>query len=167
MGCPGLTIAGAAFEVAGLALLAWQITRIQRAEFGTPRFLQRLRNFFRPPLPQTIHAEGIASVSGGGNVTARGRRTSSASVEERLSSLEQQHADLERKVDESRKGLEARIAEINETVASVDASLKSAQNEQARKRRQDLRSTVHVQSVGTGLFFLGAVLSAAGNLVQC
>ena len=52
-------------------------------------------------------------------------------------------------------------------MASVEASLKAEQSEQAHKRRKELRSTVRVQGTGTALFVIGALLSAGGNLLPC
>jgi hypothetical protein len=38
MGCAGLTIAGGVLEIAGFALVAYELARIQRREFGEPEF---------------------------------------------------------------------------------------------------------------------------------
>lgn len=66
MGCAGLTIAGGVLEIAGFALVAYELARIQRREFGEPEFLRRLRGWLRRLLrrPVTHTAEaGAAPIS--------------------------------------------------------------------------------------------------------
>lgn len=59
--CLGLTIAGGAFEIVGFGLVAAELARIQWAEFGTPRFVQRLQGRVR----RLVGRGRVISVSGG------------------------------------------------------------------------------------------------------
>jgi hypothetical protein len=38
MGCVALIVLGVLFEATGLALVAWQLWRVQRREFGMPKW---------------------------------------------------------------------------------------------------------------------------------
>ncbi|HWT25488.1 MAG TPA: hypothetical protein VN213_18430 [Solirubrobacteraceae bacterium] len=42
-----LNIVGGVLEVGGFGQVAWELTRVQRQEFGTPRFVRALRGWMR------------------------------------------------------------------------------------------------------------------------
>jgi hypothetical protein len=74
MGCAFLIVLGVAFEVTGLGLVAWQLWRVQRREFGMPAWMLQARARLQPLMGRTTthHVELEALVHGRamGNVSS-------------------------------------------------------------------------------------------------
>lgn len=90
--CAGLTWTGVAFEVVGLGLVAVELTRVQRRDLGTPRWLQRVQNAARrlTGRPAVRRVVGLDSAVEVDSAVGLGiwRGASVPDVEHRLAALE-------------------------------------------------------------------------------
>jgi hypothetical protein len=170
VGCLGYTIAGGALEFIGLLIVAIEIGRIQRREFGTPRALARLRDWLRRCFGKGkvrhIQAMDRATTTETA-VPLTVQRRQAATIEGRVAWLEQQHKDLVREVDEAKKRLGVQIDQIEQQLAEFRTDLEHERAEREQSRRAFLRGTVTLQSVGTSFFLLGVVMSVLGNAFTC
>jgi len=171
MGCAGLTIAGGVLEIAGFALVAYELARIQRREFGEPEFLQRLRARLRRLLRRsaTHTAEASVAISGGGTVRAEGiaRRGSGETLDERVEALEENLGRLESEIDRREARLAKEIEEVRQSLSEMRAELDQERRAKEDERKASLRVSVTLQAWGTALFVVGAILSILGNTVNC
>lgn len=171
-GCLALTILGGIFEVAGLGLVAWEVTRLQRQEFGPPAWWLelegRVRRLLRRGRSQTVHVRGFdAAVTLDSAVQIKVGRGPAVLLEDKVRRLEQVTEDLRRELDETVARLETGISRAEQRVGELDAALRQVQQEEERSRKQTLRRQITIQALGTVLFFIGAVLSVLGNAVTC
>jgi hypothetical protein len=172
MGCVGLTIAGGAFEIVGFGLVAYELARIQRREFGEPKFLvrirTRLRKIFRRSRHQTVKVgAAVATASGSASVRGRVRRDPGNTFESRVEALERNFQHLEVEFDQSRARLEQSISELRKMLDGMRTELEREREEKDEERKVSLRTSVTLQAWGTGLFVFGAILSVMGNTVSC
>src|SRR3712207_6100103 len=106
-GCQSLTILGGIFEVVGFGMIVWQLARVQRQEFGWPRFLSRwygrlrahLRRLLRRP---PIVASASASMSLALSTSARGsvRRGMGPEAPDRFAAIEYNLTEIEKELRE-------------------------------------------------------------------
>lgn len=171
-GCVVLVILGGVFEIAGFVFVAWEIARIQRDEFGTPQFVTRLRGWVRrllrrPPTTHTAEMVGHA----GGTSSATGRLTVGvpphATPEQRITALERNVGELRRELDDRAAALESSIRKVEQAQHEMRSELDAQQRKREDRRRAALQRTVKLQTFGTALFVVGAVLSVLGNTVSC
>lgn len=171
MGCAGLTIAGGVLEIAGFTLVAYELARIQRREFGEPEFLQRLRGRLRRLLrrPVTHTAEAEAALAGGGTLRAEGiaRRGPGETLDDRVEALEENLGRLESEIDRREARLAQDIEEVRQSLSEMRAELDRERREREEDRKTSLRASVTLQAWGTALFVVGAILSILGNTVNC
>ena len=171
-GCLELTILGGVFEVIGLGLVAREVTRLQRQEFGPPawwlRLEGRMRRLLRLSRSQTIHVGGIESAAAfGSDVQVKVTRGPAVLLEDKVRRLEQIAEDLQSDLDAVRARSEKGISRIEQRIGSVEAEMGRARQEEERTRKETIRRQITIQAVGTFLFFVGAVLSVLGNAVTC
>jgi hypothetical protein len=166
--CVVLIVLGVLFEVTGLALVAWQLWRVQRREFGMPMWVgkahARLRRILRRKgstavvTPSTLeHGRAL------GGVVVMGRQPPGDSVESRLHALEQNFAALDRETQARFQRHEQEQGDLRRKVTETRAELERQQQEREGERREELRETMTLQWWGTGLFFVGAVLAGVAN----
>ncbi len=171
VGCGGLTIAGGVLEIAGFALVAYELARIQRREFGEPEFLQRLRARLRRLLRRsaTHTAEASATISGSGTVRAEGiaRRGPGETLDERVEALEENLGRLESEIDRRGARLAKDIEEVREGLSRMRTELDQERRQKEEEGKTSLRASVTLQAWGTALFVVGAILSVLGNTVNC
>ena len=74
---------------------------------------------------------------------------------------------LEREIDGHVDELEQRIHEVRERHEATRRELADQLQERERERRAALKTALSVQSIGTGFFVLGVVLSVLGNVATC
>src|ERR1044072_8395696 len=164
-----LTIVGGAFEIAGFALVAYELYRIQRQEFGTPEFIEKgvlwLRRIFRRPRDQTIHARSSAVILGRGRTSVRIRHGPGISVKERIEVLERNFKSLENEIHERIAEHNKSLDEVKSEVKDVRRELEQHQAEAEEKRKMTLQSSIAIQAWGTVLFAGGTILSVLGNVL--
>lgn len=170
-GCLPLTIAGGFLEVAGLSLVAWEITRIQREEFGTPRFILRAQAWVRRRLGRSVsHNLGVADsieVADDISVRRRAARHPGMTLEERIDALERDFGFLEDELTERDRKVEHKLRAIEQRQTEMRQQLDQEHREREERRKMSLRAAITLQAFGTVLFFFGAVLSVLGNAVSC
>lgn len=171
VGCVGLTIAGGVLEIAGFALVAYELARIQRREFGEPEFLKRLRLRLRRLLRRsvTVTAEAGGAIAIGGNARAEGvaRRGPGDTLDERVEAIEENIGRLEAEMNRRQTRLVAEIKDVREKQTMMRSELDQERQAKEEERKAALRTSVTLQAWGTGLFVLGTVLSILGNTVNC
>jgi flagellar hook-basal body complex protein FliE len=185
VGCLTLTIVGGVSEVCGLGLVAWEVTRLQRQEFGPPvwiaktqaaveRGMRRLRARVRRLLrkaPQPIEAvpanlSGTSSASGSASGTLTVKQ-GPARFEDRVRALEAALDSVREDAQRARNDFEARAVGIENRVREVDTRLEEHQTALEAARRAAARRQIRTQTLGAVLVFIGAVLSVLGNAATC
>lgn len=169
MGCLSLTVLGGIAEVLGLVLIALELTLVQRREFPGRgplarllRWLQRLR----ARLGRQKAAMGIASISGGGSVSASGSarvETAPQTLEGRVERLERQHTELEQRMTGLAEEVARRANELQQKLAEQREELGGRIDQLEQERLQHLEQSLRLQWPGILLFVVGVVLSVAGN----
>jgi hypothetical protein len=161
MGCVVLIVVGVLFEVTGLALVAWQLWRVQRREFGLPDWWRRLRGVRRVSSEFSLGwaVEADAALPG----AVRERAAPDASVEPRLSALEHNVDALDRETRARFERQEKRLDWLQSALKRQRAELQRKQEQREGEQRDQLREAMTLQWWGTGLFFVGAVLAGTAN----
>jgi hypothetical protein len=168
MWCAVLIVLGVLFEVTGLGLVAWQLWRVQRREFGLPAWVvtvrARLRRLFRRKVPTTVVSPSpIEHDRAIGGAVVMGRQPPGETVESRLHALEENFAALDRETHARFQRQEKEQADLERLVTETRAELERQQQEREGEEREQLREEMTLQWWGTGLFFLGAVLAGVAN----
>jgi hypothetical protein len=168
MGCVVLIGLGVLFEVTGLGLVAWQLWRVQRREFGMPAWvvtararLQRLLG--RGPSTVVLGAPATERDRAMGGTVVMGRLPPGETVESRLDALEQNFASLDRETQARFKRQEKEQGDLQRKIREARAELERQQQEREGERREQLRESMTLQWWGTGLFFIGAVLAGVAS----
>jgi hypothetical protein len=172
MGCVGLTVAGGVFEIAGFALVACELYRIQHREFGEPELLKRLRTRIRKIFRRSKHhtvAAGAAVLTAEGTLRAqaRVRRDPGDTLETRIEAVEKNLHHLEAEIDHQNAIFGGDIEELSQRLIETRSELAQERRRSEEERKASLRTSVALQAWGTGLFVLGAILSVLGNTIDC
>jgi hypothetical protein len=170
--CLALTICGGAFEVVGFGLVAWELTRVQRQEFGTPRIVQRVRVLIsrvlrRRRVVHDLSAAITARSSASARLRVREVPRPDPTLDQRVSALERNLGELEQEVDRRTEDFDQRVGRLEQVQRAMRAELEQAHRERDDERRAFLRTSVALQSWGTALFLVGAILSVLGSAVAC
>lgn len=172
-----LAALGAALEISGFALVAVELVRTQRRELGTAGPFQFLITFtrwteriYRKLAGRTITHEGAAELSG--TLTAHGRasarlETQSKDPVERLRVLEENFKQLEAEVAQHRDELDDKIDKAVTAQREALAALETKLQAEADAEKKEFAASALLQWWGIGLFVLGAIASAASNIVGC
>jgi hypothetical protein len=167
MGCVVLIVLGVLFEVTGLGLVAWQLWRVQRREFGTPAWVlragARLRRLTGRSRPQVVSIEPAGEVNIAGELATKVRRAPGETVDSRLAALEANLAALEQETQTRFERHERQQDKLQQRISDAQAELQRQQQERDGERREQLRESMTLQWWGTGLFFIGAVLAGIAN----
>lgn len=165
MSCTALNIAGGILEVSGFIVVAWELARVQRREFGAPKVWRSLRAWVRRLLGWSraieVSLEPVRETD-----TLLGpsvRHRPGDSIEERVSALEQSLRHLEDEVSGHRKSLEAQIRKVREELNGLRTQVEQERQQAEEERKEALKSSLAFQWIGTGLFVIGAVLTIIGN----
>jgi hypothetical protein len=172
MGCIELTIVGGVFEIFGFGLVAYELARIQRREFGEPEFLKRLRARLRRIFKRSSHqtvavGSATATAEGALRIQARVRQSPGQTLEARIEALEKNFYELEAEIDLQNATFGGDIEELSKKLDEIRAELDQERRKRDVERRASLRSSVALQAWGTGLFVLGTTLSILGSALNC
>jgi len=166
VGCGFLNWASVALEVFGLVLVAWQLTRIQRRELGTPSWVLRFLAWW-PPWKRSRSVEiavpAATARAEGSPVTLRWGEAPDDTLDSRVDVLERQVAALDRAAVERDAAVNQRVSAMSTRVDQLRADVDREMARRDEEHREQLREDVTLQWVGTGLFFLGAVLNGVFN----
>jgi hypothetical protein len=162
-----LTIAGGALEVAGFTLIAYDLYRVQRHEYGTPQFIQRWKGRIRRILRLTEdHTAYVDAMTGTVTMTGRGkaRMGSGDGIDERLDALEENFKRLDEEVDEHRAAFDRGLEELREELRKTRIEVEQHHAETEQRRKDFQRTSVLLQACGTAMFLSGTVLSVLGSV---
>jgi hypothetical protein len=156
------------FEVAGLGTVAWQLSRVQRREFGTPGWLAQVRSWWRALRGARVVTSSVNLRADGGLATGfggsgRGRLGPGSSIESRLDALERNQAALDDELDERFRLQDERRAELQQSIRALEVRLQQDQDAREDERLTQLRESMAFQWIGTLLFLVGAVLAGVAN----
>jgi hypothetical protein len=165
--CWALIVASVLFEVGGLGLVAWQLGRVQRREFGTPAWLARVQATWRRltgrSVSHTVSVSGVAHARAIGSGSVSVRRGPGETIESRLTALEANLAALDSETGERFQQHSERQDRLQAMITEAQSELQRQQDEREGERREQLRESLAYQWIGTGLFFIGAVLAGVAN----
>lgn len=177
--CIWLNVAGVLLEVSGFFLVAYELFRIQRREFGDPKPLRRLnaartrvRGVFRRLLRRSTQVTDLgAELSGSATLTgtlkAQLRRGRGKTLEDHVAALEENFALLDKEVEEHRVELDKGIADLRYELGEMRAEFERQRQEREEKEKDLLRASVSLQWWGIGLFVTGTIFSGLANVVSC
>jgi hypothetical protein len=170
MGCVVLIVLGVLFEVVGLGLVAWQLWRVQRREFGMPAWVlrarARLQRLTGRSKPQFFSIEPAEELGVADELTIRLRREPGVTVDSRLDALETNLGRLEQEMQTRFERHKRRQDNLQERIDEAQAELQRQQEEREGEQREQLRESMTLQWWGTGVFFIGAVLAGVANGVS-
>jgi hypothetical protein len=154
-------------QILGFVLVAIELGRVQRREFGEPVWITRVRSWMRQRFQQakTVHL-GSATLSIGTRISARGkvRTPPGDSVEERVSALEKNFDRLDEEVDQERIAAAQAHSALLEQLNVTRAELNRQRELDDQERRNFLRTSVLLQAWGTTFFVLGTIFGVIGAL---
>lgn len=157
----GWVIAGGALQVVGFVLVAVDLGRTQHREFGVPTWIERLRAFLRRLFRHTKTVEiGAVVATATSTASARGkvRTPPGESHAARLAALEKNFGRLDEEVEENRAAADRWRGELLEQLNVTRAEVNQQREMDDQERKAFLRTSVLLQSWGTGFFVLGTVL---------
>ena len=162
-----MTITGGILELIGFGLIAWQLARVQRQEFGWPRFVLRGRAVLRRllGLPPITHGVG-ASLNMRWGIEAQGtvRKRMGPEVDDRFAALEHNVAAMDKDFSERIAAHKKRLREITQELNKMRGEMTQAEQEREQKRKAELRSSLAWEAWGVSFFLAGTVLSVMGTL---
>ncbi|HEY5709352.1 MAG TPA: hypothetical protein VIS51_08145 [Solirubrobacterales bacterium] len=166
MSCTALNIVGGSLEVLGFFVVAWELARVQRREFGAPKAWTKLRVWVRQRFGVSETVEMGAAIAGGGTVSAEltARYRIEGSMEDRVEALEKNLERLEKEVTQERRKLRGEIREVRQKLDELGAQVGQERQQAEEERKEALKSSLAFQWTGTGLFVVGAVLTTIGNI---
>jgi hypothetical protein len=176
--CIWLSILGGVLEITGFLLVAVELFRTQRREFGTPTPIRlfrqardRVRIRIRRLLGRTKTHLGSGTLTAKVNLTASAkaqlRRGWGKTLEDHVSALEKNLAELDREVEEHRAELDQAIKGVSDDLKAMRVDLEQQWKEREDDQREFLRTSVTLQWWGIGLFVLGTAISAVANVISC
>lgn len=170
-----LAIVGGILEISGFSLVAVELARAQRRELGTAGpfqfvvvFGQWVKRLYRRVTGKSIVHEASAHLSGIGTVTGRlsaRTGTESEELDERMRVLEENFRQLDAEVTQHRSQLDAKIDKESEAHRKALAAFETRVQAQEAEARKAFATSAALQWWGIGLFVLGALTSAAANVV--
>jgi hypothetical protein len=168
MWCVVLIVLGVLFEVTGLGLLAWQLWRVQRREFGMPAWWTALRRRVlrlkrRSQTWQSEFGRETGDTASTAEHSGVERRVAGDTLEERVEGLEANLVALERGTQTRFQQQAQRQDQLEVSIRESRAELQRQQEKREGEQRERLRESMTLQWWGTGLFFIGAVLAGVAN----
>jgi hypothetical protein len=183
--CIWLNILGGVLEISGFLLVAVELFRTQRREFGTPkaakllirserslvRSLRRLTLFRRPHEAAKELESKPAYLTG---LTAAGRSNTSMeltagppTLEKRVWKLENELQKLSSQIAADRKKAMGDLDRLRDAQSKRLTSLEQTREEREERQREFLHTSVMLQWWGIGLFVCGTVASVLSNVISC
>lgn len=165
-------------EIAGFALVAYELFRTQRRELGDPWLLARLkaskdrivavvRKVFRRTKVHEMSANLTGTIKLTGTLTASRRRGRGQTLEDHVAALEENFAELEKEVEGHRAELDRAIEEVHDELRETRDELKLERREREEEENELLRASVTLQWWGISLFVAGVITSVAANVISC
>lgn len=154
-------------QILGFVLVAIELGRVQRLEFGEPVWVTRVRGRIRRLLGRTRTVDlGSATITASTNMSARGkvRTPPGHSVEDRVSALEKNFDRLDEEVDQERIAATQARDMLLEQLTVTRAEVNQQREFDERTRKAFLRTSVLLQAWGTVFFVLGTILGIVGGL---
>jgi uncharacterized coiled-coil protein SlyX len=150
----------------GFALVAMEIGRVQRREFGTPRFIERLRGRLRRLFRRTKTVEGSAHSVIHTSGSARGvvRTGRGSTLEDHVAALEENFGRLDDEVAANRVETERWRSELLEQLTVTRAEFNEQRQRDDEDRKGFLRTSLLLQTWGTTCFVVGTVLGVVGGV---
>jgi predicted RNase H-like nuclease (RuvC/YqgF family) len=150
----------------GFVVVAWELARVQRREFGAPKAWRKLRAWVRRRFGAPDAAELGATVAGRGTASAEltARYRIEGSMEDRVEALAKNLERLEKEVTQERRKLRGEIREVRQKLDELRAQVERERPQIEEERKEALKSSLAFQWTGTGLFVVGAVLTTIGNV---
>jgi hypothetical protein len=161
-----LIIVGGTLQIAGFILVAIELGRVQRREFGTPVWIQRLQGRLRRIYghSRTIEVTAAGTSLSTGSARAKVRRGRGKTLEDHVAALERNVQHLDDEVDELRADSEQWRGELLDQLHVTRAEVVAQRRADDEVRRTFLRTSVLLQAWGTFLFVVGTVLGVVGSL---
>jgi vacuolar-type H+-ATPase subunit I/STV1 len=158
----------------GFLLVVGQLARVQRQEFGWPRFVLRSWGWTKARLRQLLRRPG--RVHGvGASMLASIESAARASVRKGMGPQAfDRFAAIEYNLTEIEKELRERIGEVNESVrklreelTTTRSTIEQREREREEERKAELRSSLAWEAWGVVFFLTGTVLSVLGSVTTC
>lgn len=158
-------------------LVAVELVRTQRRELGTAgpfqfllTFTRWVRRSYRKLAGTRITHEGSAHLSG--TLEASGRGSARLEIQsedpaERLRALEENFRQLDAELARHREELDDKIDKASDEQRKALMTLEAKLQAEADAAKEVFETSTLLQWWGIGLFVLGAVASAASNVVSC
>ncbi len=161
-----LTIAGAALEVVGFALIALKLWLIERREFGMPPWIARALRALGIRRARVVDLGAALSGESALRAHFRVERPPGGTLEERVTRLEAEHADLENELVATRQELEADLDKAAQRINQRVDRLEEERAQANSQAREQLRQTQRLEWWGTGLFVVGVVATTGGAIAS-
>lgn len=159
-------IAGGALQIIGFVLVAIELGRVQRREFGTPRFIERLRGRLRRLFrrSKTIEASAHGVILSGGSARGVVRAGRGTTLEDHVAALEENLGRLDDEVAANRIEAERWRSELLEQLTVTRAEVNEQRQRDDEDRKGFLRTSLLLQTWGTTCFVVGTVLGVVGGV---
>lgn len=166
MNCTALNIVGGSLEVLGFFVVAWELARVQRREFGAPKAWMKLRVWVRRRfgVSEAAEMEGAAAGRGIASAELTVRYRIEGSMEDRVEALEKNLERLEKEVTQEHGKLRGDIREVRQKLDELQTQVEQERQLAEEERKEALKSSLAFQGAGTGLFLVGTVLTTIGNI---
>ena len=150
----------------GFVVVAWELARVQRREFGAPKAWRKLRAWVRRRFGVSEAIEMGGAATGRGTVSAEltARYRIEGSMDDRVEALEKNLERLENEVTQERRKLRTEIREVRQKLDELHARVEQERQQADEERKEVLKSSLAFQWTGTGLFVVGAILTTIGNV---
>ena len=150
----------------GFVVVAWELARVQRREFGAPKAWRKLRAWVHRRFGVSKAAEMGTAITGRGTVSAEltARYSIDGSMEDRVEALEKNLERLEQEVTQKRRKFRGEIREVRQKLDELREQVEQERQQAEEERTEALKSSLAFQWTGTGLFVIGAVLTTVGNI---
>jgi hypothetical protein len=161
-----LVVAGGVLQILGFVLVAIELGRVQRREFGAPRSVDwirgRLRRLFGRSRTIEASAQGAALSSGSARAVIRTDRGST--LEDHVVALEENLDRLDNEVAANHAEAAAWRSELLEEVSVTRAEMNEQRERDDEERKSFLRVALLLQTWGTVFFVAGTILGVLGSL---
>jgi hypothetical protein len=150
----------------GFALVATELGRIQRHEFGTPRFVERLRAQVRRLFwrTKTVEASAHGVIHSSGSARGVVRTGRGSTLEDHVAALEKNFGRLDEEVAANRVEAERWHRELLEQLTVTRAEINVQKQRDNDDRKGFLRTSLLLQTWGTACFVVGTALGVVGSV---
>jgi len=166
-----MTVVGGALELIGFALVVIQLARVQRQEFGWPRFIVRSWGWTRGTIrrllrrPRIVHAMAV-DMAGTSDVAGRLsiRKGMGPQAFDRFAAIEFNLEQIENELRERIGEVDASVGKLRDELTTTRSAIEQQEREREEERKAELQSSLAWESWGVVFFLCGTVLSVMGSL---